>query len=363
MHVVKRIPLGGGLGGGSTDAAAVLRWAGRAEAPLALRLGADVPFSLAGGRALVEGVGERVTPLAFEPRVVPAAGALRSGWTPAGSTRPGTTSLSTDGPNALTAAALVVEPRLARWRDALEDLAGRQPTLAGSGSTWFVDAGGTLRGGRGAALVGAGSGVRPAGARPHGAGRAGPGTEVPRYYLPARRCQRVALSIFLCFFLRMRLRRFLISDPMSCGRLAVPSVDCQVGPGEIGRRRSVSFEIIGLDHVQLAMPAGREDEAEAFYAGLPRLHPPPKPEPMASRGGCWFASGPGAASTWAWKRTSRPPGKGAPGIDRLRDLPALVAALAQAGVTVRPESGSAREGAGCYVDDPFGNRIELIAGR
>ena len=42
------------------------------------------------------------------------------------------------------------------------------------------------------------------------------GTEIEKVgYLPARRCQRVAFSIFLCFFLRMRLRRFLISDPMS----------------------------------------------------------------------------------------------------------------------------------------------------
>jgi len=38
-------------------------------------------------------------------------------------------------------------------------------------------------------------------------------------YLPARRCQRVAFNIFLCFFFRMRLRRFLISDPMSAVRL------------------------------------------------------------------------------------------------------------------------------------------------
>ena len=37
-------------------------------------------------------------------------------------------------------------------------------------------------------------------------------------YLPARRCQRVAFSIFLCFFFRMRLRRFLISEPMSDGQ-------------------------------------------------------------------------------------------------------------------------------------------------
>jgi len=38
--------------------------------------------------------------------------------------------------------------------------------------------------------------------------------------LPARRCQRVAFNIFLCFFLRMRLRRFLISEPMAVGDLS-----------------------------------------------------------------------------------------------------------------------------------------------
>ena len=41
----------------------------------------------------------------------------------------------------------------------------------------------------------------------------------PGRYLPARRCQRVAFNIFLCFFFRMRLRRFLMSDPMSGVRL------------------------------------------------------------------------------------------------------------------------------------------------
>jgi 4-diphosphocytidyl-2-C-methyl-D-erythritol kinase len=46
-----------------------------------------------------------------------------------------------EAPNALAAAALAVEPRLARWRDALGDLAGSEPALAGSGSTWFVERG------------------------------------------------------------------------------------------------------------------------------------------------------------------------------------------------------------------------------
>ena len=53
----------------------------------------------------------------------------------------------------------------------------------------------------------------------------------------------------------------------------------------------MSFEIVRLDHVQLAMPPGGEEEAEAFYAGLLGLEPVPKPEPLAARGGCWFARG------------------------------------------------------------------------
>src|SRR5579875_2192733 len=79
VRLVKRIPVGGGLGGGSADAAAVLRWAGwgspggaRAldagtQLAEAARLGADVPFCLAGlGRARVRGIGEQVSPLPFE---------------------------------------------------------------------------------------------------------------------------------------------------------------------------------------------------------------------------------------------------------------------------------------------------------
>ena len=51
----------------------------------------------------------------------------------------------------------------------------------------------------------------------------------------------------------------------------------------------MSFEIVRLDHVQLAMPPGCEDEAEAFYAGLLGFTRLVKPEPLAARGGCWFA--------------------------------------------------------------------------
>jgi 4-diphosphocytidyl-2-C-methyl-D-erythritol kinase len=66
----KQIPVGGGLGGGSSDAGAILRWAGGVSPEKALELGGDVPFCQVGGCALVEGVGEYVTPLPFVEREV-----------------------------------------------------------------------------------------------------------------------------------------------------------------------------------------------------------------------------------------------------------------------------------------------------
>jgi 4-diphosphocytidyl-2-C-methyl-D-erythritol kinase len=140
-HVVvdKRIPPGGGLGGGSTDAAAVLRWAGFGDLIAASRLGADVPFCLVGGRARVRGIGEQVEPLPLVDRtltlVAPPFGvptpAVYRAWDELG----GPTG---EGPNDLEPAALAVEPRLVAWRDRIAAACGQAPVLAGSGSTWFV---------------------------------------------------------------------------------------------------------------------------------------------------------------------------------------------------------------------------------
>ena len=65
VHLHKAIPHGAGLGGGSSDAAAVLRWAGYTDVVGASRVGADVSFCLVGGRARVRGIGELVKPLEF----------------------------------------------------------------------------------------------------------------------------------------------------------------------------------------------------------------------------------------------------------------------------------------------------------
>lgn len=139
VRITKRIPPGGGLGGGSADAAAILRWAEVTDPAIAASLGADVPYCVVGGRARVRGVGEVVEPLPHEdvtvtlvvPPLAVSTPAVYRAWDELGGPH-------ADGPNDLQAAALVVEPRLQRWRDRIGDLAGEEPTLAGSGSTWFV---------------------------------------------------------------------------------------------------------------------------------------------------------------------------------------------------------------------------------
>ena len=140
VELRKRIPAGGGLGGGSSNAAAILRWAGCDDLAVAASLGADVPFCLRGGRARVRGIGEVLEPLPFVARtytlVTPPYGcstpAVYAAWDDLGGP-------TTDGPNDLEPAALVVEPRMARFRDELADATGQVPRLAGSGSTWFVE--------------------------------------------------------------------------------------------------------------------------------------------------------------------------------------------------------------------------------
>jgi 4-diphosphocytidyl-2-C-methyl-D-erythritol kinase len=140
VRLTKRIPAGAGLGGGSSDAAAVLRWAGVCDSQLAVGLGADVPFCLVGGRALVTGVGEQVEPLCFEaftavlvtpPLSVSTPEVYRT-WDALG------------GPcgelgNDLEPAAVALQPRLRWWRDLVTAVAGEVPRLAGSGGTWYLE--------------------------------------------------------------------------------------------------------------------------------------------------------------------------------------------------------------------------------
>lgn len=155
VTLAKRIPARAGLGGGSADAGAVLRWAGVDDPEVAVQLGADVPFCVRGGRARVRGVGEEIEPLPYEARafvlLLPPVGvdtaacyrawdALQAdgGGRRAGGGRAAGGDGTPGADNDLEAPALQVAPELADWRDALAMVTGRRPRLAGSGSTWFV---------------------------------------------------------------------------------------------------------------------------------------------------------------------------------------------------------------------------------
>ena len=118
-----------------------------------------------------------------------------------------------------------------------------------------------------------------------------------------------------------------------------------------------TFQIHGLDHVQLAMPAGQEEAARALYAGLLGLAEVPKPPNLAKRGGVWFEQG-SLRLHLGVEQDFRPARKAHPAF-LVRDLPALVRHLENAGVAVvsdEPLAGYDR----VYVADPFGNRIELL---
>lgn len=143
VRLVKHIPPGAGLGGGSADAAAALRYAGVTDLAVAVRLGADVPFCLRGGRARVGGIGEELTPLAHLPRVFVVVTPSLVISTPrvyAAFDELGAGDRATCGAqNDLERAALAVEPLLAGFRALVAEETGVVPVLAGSGASYFVE--------------------------------------------------------------------------------------------------------------------------------------------------------------------------------------------------------------------------------
>ena len=139
VTIDKRIPHGGGLGGGSSDAAAVLRWGGVTDPTAAAVIGADVAYCLVGGRARVRGIGDIVDPLPYVERAVTLVVPPLSVSTPAAYRAWDDLGGPTmQGANDLEPAAIAVAPELARWRDRIGELSGQRPILAGSGATWFV---------------------------------------------------------------------------------------------------------------------------------------------------------------------------------------------------------------------------------
>ncbi|MDP9559589.1 UNVERIFIED_ORG: catechol 2,3-dioxygenase-like lactoylglutathione lyase family enzyme [Rhizobium nepotum] len=118
-----------------------------------------------------------------------------------------------------------------------------------------------------------------------------------------------------------------------------------------------AMAILALDHLQLAMPVGREDEARAFYGDLLGFAEQAKPANLAARGGCWFSSGP-IKLHLGIDQDFRPARKAHPAF-LVDDLSILRKTLETAGYHVvedEPLEGYHR----FYVLDPFGNRIEMM---
>lgn len=118
-------------------------------------------------------------------------------------------------------------------------------------------------------------------------------------------------------------------------------------------------EFIGIDHVQLAMPAGQEAVARAFFCDVLGMSEIPKPAELAKRGGCWF-QGCNVQIHLGVEADFRPAKKAHPAL-RCKDYQALLANLVAAGVKVE-EANDIPGVRRSHIHDPFGNRIELVCG-
>src|ERR1700722_4769470 len=116
-------------------------------------------------------------------------------------------------------------------------------------------------------------------------------------------------------------------------------------------------QVTRIEHVQLAMPAGGEDLARNFYAGILGISETPKPAHLAKRGGCWFERG--DLKIHLGVETDFRPARKAHVALLVVDLLELQEKLRASGYGFKedePLDGYHR----VYVDDPFGNRIELM---
>jgi len=117
------------------------------------------------------------------------------------------------------------------------------------------------------------------------------------------------------------------------------------------------MRLVRIDHVQLAMPAGGEAAARAFYRDALGLAETPKPAHLAARGGCWFEDG--ALKVHLGVDPDFRPARKAHPAFVVTDL-ALLAARLEAGKYRVAEDGLLDGRRRVFADDPFGNRIELI---
>ena len=118
------------------------------------------------------------------------------------------------------------------------------------------------------------------------------------------------------------------------------------------------MKILSIDHVQIAMPAGGEETARAFYVNLLGFSEIPKPEVLAKRGGMWLQSE-GVQLHLGVENDFRSARKAHPAF-LVDDLEAILGKIQRAGFEW-DQSQPALDGyKRAHIYDPFGNRIELM---
>lgn len=114
--------------------------------------------------------------------------------------------------------------------------------------------------------------------------------------------------------------------------------------------------IIGLDHIQIAIPQGGEDRARGFYGDLLGMHEVPKPGNLSPTG-CWFERG-GVSLHIGVDPDFVPARKAHPAL-LVDDLTALRERLEAAGHETRDDK-PVKNYRRFFTFDPFGNRVELM---
>ncbi|HRQ36919.1 MAG TPA: glyoxalase [Chloroflexota bacterium] len=117
------------------------------------------------------------------------------------------------------------------------------------------------------------------------------------------------------------------------------------------------MEIVGLDHVQIAMPPGGEEVARRFYGDLLGLPEVEKPAALRARGGCWFGNG--RVQLHLGIEANFVPATKAHPAFLVNDLAGLAATLTAAGFNFKLDEMVPERQRG-HLFDPFGNRIELM---
>src|SRR5438105_13755532 len=120
------------------------------------------------------------------------------------------------------------------------------------------------------------------------------------------------------------------------------------------------MKLLAIDHVQLGMPVGKEERAAEFYANILGLKQVSKPAQLANRGGAWFEND-SVKVHLGVEQDFRPARKAHPAFV-LDDISTLLCLLKEKGYQITPAetmNGIER----VHVNDPFGNRIELIGSK